>query len=161
MIQQRLVNEISLYFPEFCIIGKHVKIRFKDRVSSCYFLCSRGQKVKNITKIEWAKETVFVYILGFSFYGVSRDKTDLLSIWFNKIFWTRSINDTHRERLAFHSIQYRNGWLAAFDLFHMFTQSIQFYTFHYRYRCLKNVIPQVDSKHGWLLLSVRLQQNMG
>ena len=32
-------------------------------------------------------------------------------------------NDTQRERLVFHSIQYRNGWLAASDLFHMLTQS--------------------------------------
>ena len=63
------------------------------------------------------------------------------------------INDTHRERLVFHSIQYRNGWLAASDLFDMFTQSIKFYTFHYQYRCLKNVIHQIDSKTGWLLLS--------
>ena len=39
-----------------------------------------------------------------------------LLLWFN---------DTHRERLVFHSIQYRNGWLAASDLFHMFTQSIK------------------------------------
>ena len=35
-------------------------------------------------------------------------------------------NDTHRERLVFHSVQYRNGWLAASDLFDMFTQSIKF-----------------------------------
>ena len=31
----------------------------------------------------------------------------------------------------FYSIQYKNGCLAAFDLFHMFTQSIKFYTFNY------------------------------
>ena len=41
------------------------------------------------------------------------------------------INDTHRERLMFHSVQYRNGWLASSDLFDMFTQLIKFYTFHY------------------------------
>ena len=35
------------------------------------------------------------------------------------------VNDTHRERLVFHSVQYRNGWLAASDLFDMFTQSIK------------------------------------
>ena len=33
-------------------------------------------------------------------------------------------NDTHRETLMFFSIQYRNGWLAAFDLFHMFTHQL-------------------------------------
>ena len=62
-------------------------------------------------------------------------------------------NDTHREKLVFRSIQYRNGWLVASDLFDMFTQSFKFYTFHYQCRCLKNVIHQIDSKNGWLLLS--------
>ena len=57
----------------------------------------------------------------------------------------------------FHPIQYRNGWLAASDLFHIFTQSIKFYTFHYQYRCLKNMIYQIDSKNGWLLLSARFK----
>ena len=37
------------------------------------------------------------------------------------------LNDTQREILIFHSIQYRNGWLAASDLFYMFTQSFKFY----------------------------------
>ena len=40
------------------------------------------------------------------------------------------INDTHREKL-FYSIHYKNGRLAASDLFHMFTQTIKFYTFYY------------------------------
>ena len=72
-----------------------------------------------------------------------------------------AFNDTHRERLMFLSSQYRNGWLAASDLSDMFTQSIKFYTFHYRYRCLKNVIHQIDSKNGWLLFQQVLQQNLG
>ena len=70
------------------------------------------------------------------------------------------LNETHKERLVFHTVQYWNGWLAASDLFHMFTQSIKFYTFHYQYRCLKNVIHQIDSKNGWLLLSASLRQNL-
>ena len=68
---------------------------------------------------------------------------------------------THRERLVFHSIQYRNGWLAASDLFDMFTQSIRFYTFHYQYRCLKFVIHQIDCLKVRLLLSANLRQNLG
>ena len=71
------------------------------------------------------------------------------------------VNDTHRERLVFHSLQYRNGWLAAADLFNMFTQSIKFYTLHYQYRCLKNVIHQTDSKNGWLLLSASFTAKFG
>ena len=51
--------------------------------------------------------------------------------------------------------------MAASNLFHMFTQSIKFYTFHYQYRCLKNVIHQTESKNGWLLLSASLRQNLG
>ena len=50
------------------------------------------------------------------------------------------------------------GWLLL--IFFMFTQSIKFYTFHYQYRCLKNVIHQIDSKNGWLLLSASLRQNL-
>ena len=47
---------------------------FKNRGSPCYFLSSRGKKIKNITKIEQN-----VYILAFVFYGISRAKTDLLN----------------------------------------------------------------------------------
>ena len=61
----------------------------------------------------------------------------------------------------FHPIQYSNGWLAASDLFDMFTQSVKFYTFHYQYSCLKNVIHQKDSKNGWLLLSTSLKAKFG
>ena len=61
----------------------------------------------------------------------------------------------------FYSIQYRNGWLAASDLFDMFTQSNKFYTFHYQYRCLKNVIHQIDSKNEWLLLLASFTEKFG
>ena len=61
----------------------------------------------------------------------------------------------------FHSGQYRNGWLAASDLFHMFTQSVKLNTFHYQYRCLKNVIHQIRSKNGWLLLSASFTAKFG
>ena len=40
------------------------------------------------------------------------------------------INDTHKEKL-FYSLQQKNGGLAASHLFHMFTQSVKFYAFHY------------------------------
>ena len=34
-------------------------------------------------------------------------------------------------KTKFYSNQYKNGCLAASDLFHVFTQSIKFYTFYY------------------------------
>ena len=68
------------------------------------------------------------------------------------------INDTHRERLEFHS---RNGWLAASDRFYMFTPAIKFYTFHYQYRFLKIVIHQIGSQNRWLLLSASFTAKFG
>ena len=44
----------------------------------------------------------------------------------------RDLNDTHMEKL-FYSIHYKNDWLAAYDHFHVFTQWVKFYTFHYTY----------------------------
>ena len=90
--------------------------------------------------------------------------TELLVDWTSRefqkqtILFPKKINDIHRERLLFHSIQCRNCWLAASDLFDMFTQSI--YT-SIIYRCLKNVIHQIDSKHGWLFLSVSFTAKFG
>ena len=50
-------------------MGKYVKIRFKNRRPPYW----KGQKYyKN-----WTKETAFVYVLCFVFYGVSRAKTNL------------------------------------------------------------------------------------
>ena len=51
--------------------------------------------------------------------------------------------------------------MAASDLFDVFTQSIKFYIFHYQYRCLKNVIHQIDSKKGCLLLSASFTAKFG
>ena len=70
-------------------------------------------------------------------------------------------NNIHRERLVFNSIQNRDDWLAASDRFHMFTQSIKFCTFYYQYRCLKNVIHQIDGKNKWLVLSASFTAKAG
>ena len=74
------------------------------------------------------------------------------------------INVTHMEKL-FYSVQYKNGWLAASELFDMFTRPTKFYyTLHYtyeEYRCLKNVIHQIDMKNEWLLLPARFMAKLG
>ena len=79
--------------------------------------------------------------------------------WLSSLY--NPFNNTQRERLVFHSIQCRNGWLAVCDLFDMFMQSVKFYTFHYQYRCVKNVIHQIDSKNGWLLLLASFTAKFG
>ena len=68
-----------------------------------------------------------------------------------------SINDTHREKLVWIEFSTKIRWntrLAASDVFHMFTQSIKVTLLLLSYKCLKNVIHQVDSENAWLLLSV-------
>ena len=65
MIQYKVVDKISLNFPKLFIIGKYVKIRFKNRGSPCYFLSSRGQKIENITKIEQKGLFLFLFLVSF------------------------------------------------------------------------------------------------
>ena len=52
------------------------------------------------------------------------------------------------------------GWLLLIFLL-CFAQSIKFYTFHYQYRCWKNVIHQIGSKNGWLLYLASLTAKFG
>ena len=62
--------------------------------------------------------------------------------------------------LTGNSVQEIAGWLLLIFCIRLL-YTIKFYTFHYRYRCLKNVIHQIDSRNGWLLLSASLRQNLG
>ena len=78
-------------------------------------------------------------------------------------FWF--VNDTHMEKL-FYSIKYKNYWLAASDLFYMFTQSIKFYyTFYYHIlwvQMFKNAIHQPsNSKNEWVLLPASFTVKFG
>ena len=50
-----------------------------------------------------------------------------------------------------YSIQHKNGWLAASDLFDIFTQLSSIIHSIITY-CLKKGIQQIDSKNEWLLL---------
>ena len=59
----KIWDEISLNFPEMLIIGKYVKIMFKNRDSPYYFLGSRGQKIKNITQFEQKRLFFFIWCL--------------------------------------------------------------------------------------------------
>ena len=45
--------------------GKYVKSRFKNKGSPCYFLSSRGQKIKNITSIELERLFLFIFLVSF------------------------------------------------------------------------------------------------
>ena len=66
MIEKNLVK-ISLNFSELFITEKYVKIRFNNMGSPCYFISSRGQKIKNTTKDERTRLFLFITFL-FSFF---------------------------------------------------------------------------------------------
>ena len=61
----KLVDEISLNFPELFITGKYVKIRFKSRGSPYYFLSSSGLKIKNMTKIKQKRLFLRTFLVSF------------------------------------------------------------------------------------------------
>ena len=43
------------------------------------------------------------------------------------MYMPKLVSLTIQGKAVFYSVQYKNGWLAASDLFDMFTQSIKFY----------------------------------
>ena len=76
------------------IIGKYVKSSFKNRGSPCYFLSARGQKIKNITKIELTRLFLFTLLVSFFMAFLVQKLIYTINIWFNFVpgsfFWTRS-----------------------------------------------------------------------
>ena len=58
-------KNLSMIFLKLFIIGKYLKIRFKNWGSPSYFLSSRVQKIKNITKIEHTGLFLFAFLVSF------------------------------------------------------------------------------------------------
>ena len=85
-MQEKLVDKISLNFPKLFIIGKYVKIRFENGVSPCYFLSSRGQKIKNITKIEQKRLFLFTFLVSFFMAFLAQKLIYIINIWFKFVF---------------------------------------------------------------------------
>ena len=81
---------------------------------------------------------------------------------------TKVVNDTHREKLCFtkillNSVQGMAAWLLLFIFICLNNQlsSIHSIIIYQEYRCLKNLIHQVDSKNDWLLLSAGFTAKVG
>ena len=67
-------------------MGKCVTIRFKRRGSPCYFLSSRGQKIKNITKIEQKRLFLFAFLVSFFMAFLEQKLIYTINIRFNFVF---------------------------------------------------------------------------
>ena len=68
------------------IIGKYAKIRFKNRGSPCYFLSSRDEKIKNITKIEQKRLFFFTFLVSFLMAFLAQKLIYAITTWFNFVF---------------------------------------------------------------------------
>ena len=69
----------------YYVIGKYVKIRFKNRESPCYFLSSRGQKIKNITKTEQTRLFSFTFLVSFFMAFLAQKLIHTINIIFNSV----------------------------------------------------------------------------
>ena len=76
----------SINFPELFIMGKYVKIGFKNRGPSCYFLSCRGQKSKNITKIKQKRLFLFTFLVSYFTAFLVQKLIYTINIWFNFVF---------------------------------------------------------------------------
>ena len=73
-------------FSELFIIGKYVKISFKNRGSPCYFLSSRDQKIKNITNIDQKRLLLFLFLGLFVMAFLVQKLIYMQALWFNFVF---------------------------------------------------------------------------
>ena len=80
------MDEIFSNFPELFIMGKYVKIWFKNKGSSCYFLNSRGQEIKNITNIEQKKLSLFTFMVSLFMVLLVQKLIYTTNIWLNFVF---------------------------------------------------------------------------
>ena len=65
---------MSLVYPEFYIIRKYVKMRFKIKGHHTISSVLEVKRSKILQKFN--KRNCFFYILGFIFHGISRGKPD-------------------------------------------------------------------------------------
>ena len=65
------------------IIGKYVKIMFKNWGFPRYLLSSKGQKIKNITKIEHTRLFLFTFLALFFIPFLAQELIYTTNIWLN------------------------------------------------------------------------------
>ena len=65
---------------------KICKNKIKKQGSPCYFLSSRGQKIKNITKIEQKRLFLFTFLVSFFMAFLAQKLIYTINIWFNFVF---------------------------------------------------------------------------
>ena len=65
ILERNLVELENIIIWKLLITEKYVKIRLKNRGSPCYYLSSRGQKIKNIIKIKQKRLCPFIFLVSF------------------------------------------------------------------------------------------------
>ena len=85
MTQLKLVDEISLNFPELFMIEKYAKIRLKNRGPPCYFL--EVKRSKNITKVEQKRLCLFTFLISFFMAVLAQKLTYAINIYLTLCVW--------------------------------------------------------------------------
>ena len=104
---------------------KYVKIRFKNRGSPWYFLSSRGQKIKNITKIEQKRLFLFKFLVSFFMAFLAQKLIYIINIWFNFVFGSFSEQD-HLLNILISGVMWKDD--------------LNVHIFHYKNWCSPNLI---------------------
>ena len=86
-------SRFFLNFPELFIIEKYVKIWFKNTSSPCYFLSFRGQKIKNITKVEQKGLFLLLFLVSLVMAFLPQKLIHRINIWFNFVFGSFDSNN--------------------------------------------------------------------
>ena len=76
--------------------------------SPCYFLSSRGQKIKNITKIEQKRLFLFTFLVSFFMALLAQKMIYTINTWFNFVLGSFFEQD-HPSNLFISEI-YANRW---------------------------------------------------
>ena len=107
-----------------------LKIRSKSRGSPCYFLSSRGQKIRNIVKIKQKILFLFTFLVSFFMVFLAQKLiyTININIWFNFVQLYSFIEQDHLLNFILfgvyakswpkvHVFHYKNWFSAKSDLF--------------------------------------------
>ena len=106
---------------EWLYVAKFMKFKFNQHSSNFrHHLPKIFVLLQSLDRLQFNR---FFWIALFN-YEVVDTKLSIKSAFF--LFLTILTGKT-----MFYSVHYKNDWLAASEIFHMFTLSIKFYTFHY------------------------------
>ena len=85
LFKENIQYEISLNFPDLFIIGKYVKIRFKNRSHHAIFWVLEVKRSKTLQKLN-KRDFLFTFLVSFFMAFLAQKLVYTINIWFNFVF---------------------------------------------------------------------------